>query len=40
MGNLKIGARPATSVGDLLRWLGEHRALRRASQCTPLGYLP
>jgi hypothetical protein len=27
MGNLKIGARPAASVGDLLQWLGEHRAL-------------
>jgi hypothetical protein len=27
MGNLKTGARPAASVGDLLQWLGEHRAL-------------
>jgi hypothetical protein len=27
MGNLKIGARPAASVSDLLQWLGEHRAL-------------
>ena len=27
MGNLKIGWRPAASVGDLLQWLGKHRAL-------------
>jgi hypothetical protein len=27
MGNLKIGPRPAASVGGLLRWLGEQRAL-------------
>jgi hypothetical protein len=27
MSNLKIGARPAASVGDLLRWLGEYRTL-------------
>ena len=26
MGNLKIGAQPAASVGGLLQWLGEHRA--------------
>ena len=27
MGNLNVGARPAATVGDLLYWLGEHRAL-------------